>query len=107
MTPYYSVRIFSAFSFRHLFSTALLMLSLLGSGAAVSVENSDMLPPVNINQASADVLASSLDGVGIKKAEAIVVYRQSHGDFSSAEDLLQVKGIGEKILEKNRSLIQI
>jgi len=68
----------------------------LGSFAAETV------PVINLNTASAEQL-SSLSGVGKAKAEAIVQYRETHGKFSSLEDLIQVKGIGQAILEKNRT----
>jgi len=63
--------------------------------------------PVNINTADATTLAEHLSGIGITKAEAIVAYREKHGPFQHAEDLLQVRGIGKKTLEVNRDLIQI
>lgn len=59
--------------------------------------------PVNINTADAQAIADSLSGIGIKKAEAIVEYRKANGPFKAAEDLLNVKGIGEKTLEKNKA----
>ncbi|WP_428801735.1 MULTISPECIES: ComEA family DNA-binding protein [Vibrio] len=60
---------------------------------------------VNINQATAEELAALLTGIGIKKAQAIVDYREELGKFETAEDLVNVKGIGESILEKNRTRI--
>jgi len=57
--------------------------------------------PVNINSASAEEIASSLSGIGPKKAEAIVAYRKAHGPFKSVDDLSQVKGIGSKTIAKN------
>jgi len=62
---------------------------------------------VDINTADADALASELNGVGAAKAAAIVAYRESNGPFKQLEDLLQVKGVGEKILEKNRAILVI
>lgn len=62
---------------------------------------------VNINNANAIELAEKLAGVGASKAAAIVAYRAEHGAFQSVEELLQVKGIGEKLLERNRSKIVI
>lgn len=59
--------------------------------------------PVNINTAEAQVIADSLAGIGLKKAEAIVEYRKAKGDFKAVEDLLNVPGIGEKTLEKNKA----
>jgi len=63
--------------------------------------------PVNINKASAEELADSLNGVGIKKAQAIVKYRKSHGTFKKAADLAKVKGIGVKTVEKNKKDIKL
>lgn len=57
--------------------------------------------PVNINAADAQTLAT-LKGIGEKRAEAIIEYRSKHGPFVSIEDLVKVKGIGAKTLEKNR-----
>jgi len=58
--------------------------------------------PVDLNTATAEQLAEALQGVGPAKAEAIVEYRQQHGPFTSIDQLLQVQGIGEATLEKNR-----
>lgn len=78
-----------------------LLVSLLFSLPAIAAD------PVNINTADAQTIADSLTGVGLVKAEAIVAHREASGPFQSAEDLLQVKGIGGKILEANRDLIQV
>lgn len=56
---------------------------------------------ININTAHASELMT-LDGVGVKTAQAIVAYRQQMGKFHSVDELVQVKGIGAKTLEKNR-----
>lgn len=58
--------------------------------------------PVNINTADAKTISAALSGIGMKKAEAIVKYRTEKGLFKKAEDLTNIKGIGEKIVEKNR-----
>lgn len=58
--------------------------------------------PVDINQADAKTIATSLKGIGIKKAQAIVDYRNKHGQFKSADELVKIKGIGKKTIEKNR-----
>lgn len=58
--------------------------------------------PVNVNTADAASLADALTGVGPKTAEAIVGYRDQHGPFRSMEELLNVKGVGPKTLERNR-----
>lgn len=61
---------------------------------------------VNINQADAQTLADNLSGIGLKRAQAIVEYRERYGRFNSAEDLQQVKGVGLSIIEKNVGLIE-
>ncbi len=50
---------------------------------------------VNLNTASASQL-ESLPGIGAKMAQRIVEYRQKNGAFKKVEDLMNVKGIGEK-----------
>lgn len=63
--------------------------------------------PVNINTADAASIATSIKGVGLKKAEAIVAYRKTHGPFNSVDDLAAVQGIGKATVEKNRSNITV
>jgi competence protein ComEA len=58
--------------------------------------------PVNINSAPASEIAAALTGVGQSKAEAIVAYRKQNGQFKKASDIVQVKGIGNSIFEKNK-----
>ncbi|MDX2465648.1 MAG: helix-hairpin-helix domain-containing protein [Porticoccus sp.] len=60
---------------------------------------------VNINTANAEQLAGGLKGVGMTRAQSIVEYRATNGAFTSPEQLLSVKGVGEKVLEKNRDRI--
>ncbi|PNV79771.1 MAG: competence protein ComEA, partial [Dictyoglomus turgidum] len=59
---------------------------------------------VNINTASKEEL-ESLPGIGPTLAQRIIEYREENGPFGSAEDLLNVKGIGEKKLERIRDQI--
>lgn len=63
--------------------------------------------PVDINQADAGTLATELNGVGLSKAQAIVDYRERNGQFTIADQLLNVKGIGPQVLESNRENIQL
>jgi len=63
--------------------------------------------PVNINTANAENLAMNIKGVGKKKAEAIISYRDTHGPFKSVDEIGKVKGIGPKILQKNRENLLI
>ncbi len=57
---------------------------------------------VNINTASVEELCEVLPGIGEVKAKRIVEYREAAGGFDSIDELLNVKGIGEKTLEKIR-----
>lgn len=61
--------------------------------------------PVNINTANLTELCS-LSGIGPVKAQAIIDYRKEHGPFQTPEDLIKVKGIGQKTLEKNLSRLR-
>lgn len=61
------------------------------------------LAATNINTADVQTLAQVLHGVGVDKATAIVAYRDLNGPFQQIEDLINVKGIGPAILEKNRT----
>ena len=62
---------------------------------------------VNLNTASAEQLAMGLTGVGLKRAEAIVELRTKLGGFTDVNQLLQVKGIGPRMLELNRERMQL
>lgn len=80
--------------------------------AALALAMSFSLPlmaatPVNVNTASADQIARSLDGVGPAKARAIVAYRKAHGRFKSVDALTRVKGIGKATIEHNRKDIRL
>lgn len=52
---------------------------------------------IRVNEATAEEL-TALSGIGPAKAEAIISYREENGPFKSAEELLNVSGIGEKTL---------
>ncbi len=51
---------------------------------------------ININTATKSEL-ENLEGIGDKKAQAIIDYREANGSFQSIEDIMNVTGIGEKI----------
>ena len=59
---------------------------------------------VNLNTAD-EARLQVLPGIGPARAQAIVAYRKTHGAFSSVEELLEVKGIGEKILAEIRDYV--
>lgn len=62
---------------------------------------------VNLNAADAETLRRDLFGIGASKAKAIVAYRESNGPFTAVDELLEVKGIGKALLEKNRDRLAI
>ncbi len=59
-----------------------------------------MASPVNINTADAKTIGEALSGIGLKKAQAIVKYREEKGPFKTVEELVNVDGIGEKTVAK-------
>jgi len=61
---------------------------------------------ININTASLSELIS-LPGIGEKRAQKIIEYRENIGDFKNAEDIKKVKGIGEGIYTKIKDMIEI
>ncbi|WP_324186767.1 MULTISPECIES: ComEA family DNA-binding protein [Idiomarina] len=78
---------------------------LLFAPTAVAMQEAASTPTVNINTASAEQLAMALTGVGLKRAEAIIKLREQLGTFSDANQLMQVKGIGPRMLELNKDRI--
>ena len=62
---------------------------------------------VDLNSADVPTLQRELAGVGEAKAKAIVAYRESNGAFASVDELLEVKGIGKALLDRNRDRIEV
>jgi competence protein ComEA len=62
---------------------------------------------VDLNGADVSTLQRELAGVGEAKAKAIVAYRDTDGPFVSVDELLEVKGIGKAILERNRDKLEV
>lgn len=80
-----------------LLATLLLASSLL-AGTASAAETTRL----DINTADAARLSQTINGVGMKRAQAIVAYRKANGPFKSVDDLTRVGGIGAKIVERSR-----
>ncbi|HAT2869863.1 TPA: ComEA family DNA-binding protein [Serratia marcescens] len=115
------------FGYRRHVNAALtaLLLCLAGPAAAVEKNEAPMLSTpashggqsvmtkateeaaVSINQATAEQLAATLSGVGLKKAEGIVRYREQNGPFTQVEQLQEVPGIGPALFEKNRTRLKM
>lgn len=62
---------------------------------------------VSINNGTAEELANSMNGIGIKKAQAIVSYREEYGPFKTLEQLQEVPGISGTLVERNRAHIKL
>ena len=79
----------------------LLSMSLSGARAATPTKGADgastaATGTINLNSASAEQIAL-LPRVGLKLAERVVAYRKTNGPFKKVEDLMEVKGVGEKL----------
>ncbi len=81
-----------------------LLIALLAIGMTLSAWASE---PVNINTATAEEIADSLSGIGLSKAEKIVEYREANGNFKHVDELVNVKGLGIRTVDKNRGLIML
>ena|ERR1700686_5063042 len=64
------------------------------------------LKPININTATSEEL-QQVPGIGPVTAEKILTMRKSYGAFKSVDDLLAVKGLGKKRLEKMRKYLTV
>lgn len=75
--------------------------------AAATAADKPAVTTVNINSADAQTLATALKGVGETRAAEIVRHRETYGPFASAEELTEVKGIGQSTLDMNRDVITL
>ena len=62
---------------------------------------------VNSNTADSVALADGLKGGGLRLAESIIAYRETNGRYWAVEDLVQVKGIGARVVEDNRDVVEV
>ena len=74
-------------------------------GAALSADGTQAAV-VDINAATVDQL-TALPGIGPSLARRIVAFREEHGPFRRVEDLLKVRGIGEKSFQKLRARVRV
>ena len=80
---------------------------LLLLNAQVLATETENFPLIDPNNASAQLLAEQLPGIGPAKAKAIIDYRIRHGAFKTLDALVEVKGIGPRTLEKIRRYLFI
>jgi len=81
------------------FIFAALVLAIVMPGIAVGEDQK-----ININQADTKELCK-LDGIGPKRAEDIIKYREANGPFQKTDEITLVKGVGKKIFEANKDKI--
>lgn len=95
------------------FACVFTLLLLLAGGHAALAQSATKEAPlsgdfvqVNINEADAAEIADVLVGIGMSRAQAIVQYREEHGRFTSLDDLVEVKGVGEATVVNNKDRIR-
>jgi len=74
--------------------------------AISSAKKKPPLKPVNINAATSEEL-QQVPGIGPATAEKILQMRRSYGAFKSVDDLLAIRGLGEKRLDKMRKYLTV
>jgi competence protein ComEA len=74
----------------------------LAAAAVLAFSSFSFASPVNINTANATEIAEALTGIGMVKAQAIIDYRTSNGLFSSPDQIILVRGIGDSTFERNK-----
>lgn len=82
--------------------SAIFLLAFYLFGAAAALAG-----PVNINTADAATLAAELTGIGPVLAQEIVRDRELNGRYATADDLVRVKGVGQRIVDQNRDNIHV
>jgi competence protein ComEA len=87
-------------------TASLILLALLAVSPASAVEQAAEGGVVNINTATVEQL-QMLPGVGEVRARAILSERKDRGGFKSVDDLREVKGVGDSLLERMRPFVTL
>ena len=61
---------------------------------------------ININTANKETL-QTIKGIGEKRADTIIKYREEHGPFKSVKDLAEVPGVGSSTVESNKDILTV
>jgi competence protein ComEA len=85
---------------------ALIVAAALSTGVALAAAKPAPTGKVNLNTASAEQL-TALPGIGPKLAARIVEYRQKSGPFKSTQELMNVRGVGEKNFSKIEAYLTV
>lgn len=84
---------------------------LVAVGAVLVAGLTVMVPaaagPVNVNVADARTLQKELVGVGPAKAQAIITAREKNGPFKTLDEVARVKGVGKKLVDRNRGNLRL
>jgi competence protein ComEA len=88
------------------FSFLFLFLSLICASAVLGGKKKPPLKPININTATSEEL-QQVPGIGPATAQKILQMRKSYGAFKSVDDLLAIRGLGQKRLEKMRKYLTV
>ncbi|HYL84388.1 MAG TPA: helix-hairpin-helix domain-containing protein [Candidatus Angelobacter sp.] len=83
-----------------------LALGLLFSAASFAGKKKPPAKPININTATSEEL-QQVPGIGPATAQKILQMRKSYGPFKSVDDLLAIRGLGEKRLNKMRKFLTV
>ena len=65
-----------------------------------------VIKKINLNKATVQELTGSFKGIGKKRAEAIVTYREANGGFKSIEELAKVRGLGQSFVDSHLAQLQ-
>jgi comEA protein len=87
-----------------LFTSSVVLCCLIHAAVAFSATKKAPLKPVNLNSATSEEL-QEVPGIGPATADKILQMRKSYGPFKSVDDLVAIRGIGKKRLDKMRKYL--
>jgi competence protein ComEA len=82
------------------------LIVVLAVAALVQVAAAGEPVKIDLNKASAEELMQ-IKGIGKTYAQRIVEYRENNGQFTQIEDIMKVRGIGEKLFESVKDIIVV